>query len=123
MERILLVDDDDMLAAMIVDITARAGYEVFRAKDGAEALEAFDKSYDLVITDLIMPRTEGLELIRELRRLNADTPIIAMSGGGRNAPETYLPVAKLLGATVALSKPFSSQQLLAAIRSAVAPHH
>jgi DNA-binding response OmpR family regulator len=123
MERILLVDDDDMLAAMIVDITARAGYEVFRAKDGAEALEAFDKSYDLVITDLIMPRTEGLELIRELRRLNADTPIIAMSGGGRNAPETYLPVAKLLGATVALSKPFSSQQLLAAIRSAVAPYH
>ena len=120
MARILLVDDDDMLSAMIVDVTTRAGYEVVRAKDGAAALEAFSNGYDLVITDLIMPGTEGLELIRELRRRDPQIPIIAISGGGRNTPETYLPMAKLLGATLALSKPFSTQQLLAAIRSALA---
>jgi CheY-like chemotaxis protein len=117
MPKILLVDDDDIFAAMLDKMLARGGYAVVRARNGVEAVALFDSSFDLVLTDLIMPQKEGLELIGELRSAHPDVRIIAMSGGGRHEPDTYLPMAKLLGAAVILRKPFSTDQLLNAIRS------
>jgi len=71
----------------------------------------------LVLTDLIMPGTEGVELIIELRRRHPGVKIIAMSGGGRNSPDAYLLAAQLLGAARTLPKPFANPELLATIQA------
>lgn len=77
------------------------------ARDGAEGLRFYgEHGTDLIITDLIMPGNEGLEIIQELRRANPEAKIIAMSGGGRNGPTDYLKIAKFFGARQVLAKPF-----------------
>jgi DNA-binding response OmpR family regulator len=68
-----------------------------------------------VITDLVMPDKEGLETIMELRRKHPAVKIIAMSGGGRINARDFLRVAKVLGADRTFTKPFLSQELIAAI--------
>ena len=70
---------------------------------------------DLIVTDLIMPHKEGLELITELRRDFPGVRIIAISGGGRLGPEEYLPIARKLGALHTLAKPFDRKDLLEAV--------
>lgn len=108
MAKILVVDDDDLLARLVEQTLVEEGHEVVWAKNGAEALKLYDPaSVDLVVTDLIMPETEGLELITELRKKNNRVRIIAMSGGGRSGPAGYLPIAKHMGAKAVLQKPFS----------------
>ena len=115
---ILLVEDDDLFAGMVDKMLVRAGYNLIRASDGRKAMRAYNPhTVDLVLTDLVMPDMEGIELICELRRLHPGVKIIAMSGGGRNRPETLLQPARLLGAVCTLEKPFSNQQLLNALDS------
>jgi DNA-binding NtrC family response regulator len=74
----------------------------------------------LVLTDLVMPDKEGIELITDLRRMHPGLKIIAMSGGGRNSPHAYLNLASRLGAASVLAKPFSFQELMDAIKGALA---
>lgn len=73
----------------------------------------------MVVADLIMPEKEGLETIRDMRRLAPEMPIIAMSGGGRSSPQGYLHVAAQMGASQILAKPFSFQELLDAVSAAL----
>lgn len=117
MHRILLVDDDDTFRTMLRLTLAKLGYEVIEAGNGVEALRLIDKNAtDVVITDLIMPEKEGLETIQTLRRLHPSVKIIAMSGGGRiHAAPDFLVVAKMFGAHRTLVKPFSNEQMIAAI--------
>lgn len=120
MAKILLVDDDDLVAGVIHKILTRAKHQVFRARNGAEALRLYEShAVDLVLTDLIMPDMDGIEMIRTLRRTAPDLKIIAMSGGGRNNAEGYLQVALQLGAARALAKPFSGEELVAVIEAAL----
>jgi CheY-like chemotaxis protein len=72
-----------------------------------------------VITDLIMPDQEGLETIRQLRARDPNIPVIAMSGGGRTHPDTYLKIAANMGANAVLAKPFTFADLTAAIDKAM----
>jgi len=72
---------------------------------------------DLVITDLLMPVKEGFETIRELRQINADAKIIAISGGGRAGGADFLEMAKKLGADRAIAKPFRPAELVEAVRA------
>jgi len=112
MKRILLVDDNENFRRPLGEILRRAGYEVSGAGDGSTALGLCRQhSFDLVITDLIMPGKEGLETIIELRRLEPELKIIAMSGGGRMNPEDYLPMARHLGADATLTKPFTAEKI------------
>ena len=91
MHRILVIDDDHHILLMIKKMLERAGFEVDLAANGDEGLELFKKlSVDLVITDIIMPEKEGLETIREMKRLRSDLKIIAMSGGGKVSSDNYL---------------------------------
>ena len=121
MKRILLVDDDPLVRGTLHAMLARAGYEVEDADNGETALDAYARQpHDLVITDLVMPDVEGLETIREMRRRFGDVRIIAMSGGGVGSASHYLQAAKRLGALSVLSKPFSNDDLLAAIEQALA---
>ena len=117
MTSILLVDDDEQLRNMLSKVLRRAGYEVRLACDGIEATKSYRcQPADLIITDLIMPEKEGLEMIREFRRDHPQARIIAMSGGGRTGHINCLEVARALGAQSVLEKPFSHQQVLEAVR-------
>jgi len=117
MQRILIIDDDHHILLMIKKMLERAGFEVDLASNGDEGLELFNKlSFDLVITDIIMPEKEGLETIREMKRLRSDLKIIAMSGGGKVSSDNYLNTAKIFGATKILTKPFTQKQMVSAVQ-------
>ena len=90
-----------------------AGHTVHEASDGRGALEAYYRLRPaLVITDIVMPDMEGIEMIRELHREAPTIPILAISGGG---PPVYLRAATGLGATAALAKPFGVAELLSVV--------
>lgn len=122
MARILLVDDDDQFRGMLESMLHRLGHDVVTARSGGEALREYGRNdTDLVITDLIMPDSDGLELIRGLRRDGSTVPILAMTGGGRTRPAMYLKMAASLGAQRVLAKPFSFAELTDAIAGALQP--
>lgn len=114
--RILLVDDDDLSRGTIHQMLERGGHDVVSSGSGSEALALFRTDrHELVVTDLIMPDTDGLELIQELRKLDPAVKILAISGGGRVNANEYLTVARKFGAAAVLAKPFSNQELKDAI--------
>ena len=116
MPLILIIDDEASIRNLLTKILNRAGYETICAADGKEGLKLQNQTpADLVITDLIMPEKDGIETIMELRKDFPDVKIIAMSGGGRIEPKTYLNIAKNLGATRSFKKPFDQKELLATI--------
>ena len=95
----------------------KAGHQVVEAPDGEIGARLFRQNpTDIVITDLIMPEKEGLELIMELRKEYPDIKIIAISGGGRMGPEQYLPLAEDMGANYTFAKPFGKDEILEAIQ-------
>ena len=115
-QSILVIDDDESIRALLRSILEREGYRVIDADDGVEGVKQFRESpTDLVITDLIMPGKEGIETIREIRQEFPHVKIIAISGGGRIGPESYLKMAKMVGALRTLSKPFDRMVLLKTI--------
>lgn len=121
MARILVVDDDPNIRQMLRSMLEREGYDVEAAANGRECLEFFRSApAELVITDIIMPEQEGIETIRQLRADYPNCKIIAISGGGRIGPSDYLSMAKLLGATHTLAKPFDRAQLILAVRESLA---
>ncbi len=116
MKHILVIDDDDMLRAMLKKLLGNAGYAVDVAADGIEAMKLQQLNpADLILTDIIMPDMEGIEVITELRKKYPATQIIAMSGGGRINADQYLTIARRLGAQKTFVKPFKSSEMLAAV--------
>jgi len=117
MYKILIIDDETHILFMLKKMLERSGYETELATNGVEGIELFKKSKpDLIITDIIMPEKEGLETIREMRRLKSDLKIIAMSGGGKVSADNYLMIAKIFGASRIMYKPFAVKEMLAAVR-------
>ena len=113
---VLVIDDDETIRVLLRTILERAGYRVVDAPDGNKGIRRYQESpTDLVITDLIMPGKEGIETIRELRKKFPHVKIIAVSGGGRIGPDSYLKMAKGVGALRTLSKPFDRLALLKAV--------
>jgi DNA-binding NtrC family response regulator len=116
MIKILVIEDDNSFRKVLVTMLERAGYEVMQAENGNDALKHCQSFQpDLVLTDIIMPDKEGLETIQELLNLCPNMKIIAMSGGGRFGPNSYLPLAEKLGAKKTLQKPFLRDELLSTI--------
>lgn len=112
MARILVVDDDDQIRSLLRRMLQKFGHDVIDAVDGKDALEKYTLNpTDLVITDILMPEKEGIQTIMELRRDFPDAKIIAISGGGAVGPETYLTMARELGADRTLTKPFTIEAL------------
>ncbi len=111
--RILLVDDDDGLRTALRRALEREGYAVVEAGNGKHALDRLkETSVDLVITDIIMPESEGIELALTLHRTQPQLPVIAISGGGNWTPEFHLSIARQAGALHAFEKPFVVEELL-----------
>tara|TARA_R110000824_G_scaffold118960_9_gene271733 strand:+ start:37765 stop:38214 length:450 start_codon:yes stop_codon:yes gene_type:complete len=117
MADILVVDDNPDLGDLLKTFISAIGHNVTLCGSSLSALETLaHHSFDLVITDMMMPDRDGLEILRETKRLSPDTPVLAMSGGSRLFP-TFDPLscARQLGANEVLPKPFRRSQLLAAI--------
>jgi CheY-like chemotaxis protein len=116
MARILLIDDDDAVRLTISTVLSNAGHTVTEARDGKEGIARYQpEAIDLVVTDLIMPEKEGLETILDLKKKYPNVKILAVSGGGRMAPEAQLNIAKKFGATRVLAKPFLMKTLSATV--------
>jgi CheY-like chemotaxis protein len=116
MARILLIEGDDAVRTTLRLILEHVGHTVIEARNGTEGLALFQHATaDMVITDMVMPETEGFEVLRELRSTHPSVKIIAISGAGRDSAEGYLQMAKHLGVSTVLAKPFSADVLIAAI--------
>lgn len=121
MPRILLIEDDDSVRNMLRQTLELMGHAITEARNGKEGLALYQSAnIDVVLTDIIMPDVEGMQVIRELRRQNPAVKIIAMSGGGRMNARDYLRMAQKLGAARILPKPFLGDELAAAIREVLA---
>jgi len=117
MKKILIIDDEPHILLMLKKMLERIGYEIDLAANGNEGLELFKKiPSSLVITDIIMPEKEGLETIREMKRISPGLKIIAMSGGGKVSADNYLEIAKIFGASKVIEKPFTQQEMVSAVK-------
>jgi len=113
MRNILVIDDDACVRAVVASTFTRLGYQVQTAENGAVGLRIFEaEPADLVITDILMPEKDGIEVIIALRQYLYIPKVIAMSGGGQRCGMEVLRTAKLLGADAVMSKPLSMSQLV-----------
>lgn len=116
MPGILIVEDDKDLREMLKVSLLRKRFTVLEAGNGKDAIVHFKPSVtDAVVTDLIMPEEDGLKVIMKLRELKPSIKIIAISGGGKAGPGSYLNLAKALGADAIYSKPFSINDMISRI--------
>lgn len=120
MPTVLIIDDEAPVRKTLRMILEKSGFKVREASNGRLGVESFQgNAADLVITDIIMPEQEGIETIMAIRTINADTPIIAMSGGGRVGNMNFLEMAQDMGANAVLPKPIKPANLLGAIRQSL----
>ena len=113
---VLVADDEAGDREVMAAILAEAGHELHLAADGSEALRIFSRRpIDVVVTDIVMPGHDGVELILDLKRLDPEAEVVAISGKG----DTGLHFANLAGASVVLKKPVSADALVAAVERIV----
>ncbi|AAW86838.1 response regulator [Aliivibrio fischeri] len=113
MAKILLVDDDIELTALLKDILSLEGYNVIEANNGIEGLAAITDDLDLILLDIMMPKMNGMDMLRKLRETN-ETPVLMLTAKGEEIDRV---IGLELGADDYLPKPFSDRELLARIRA------
>jgi CheY-like chemotaxis protein len=118
---ILVADDEAAIVSLMQKWLTQAGHNVICVADGAEAVRVLkSNAFDLVITDVVMPEIDGLEVIGALKKAQPSARILAISGGGKYVQGSdCLKMAKGLGAHAVATKPFTWEQLLAGINQAV----
>ncbi|MEK9502085.1 response regulator [Gaopeijia maritima] len=122
-QRVLVVDDEEGVRRTIDKVLSLEGFKVTTVSDGNRALRILDGDvFDLLVVDIYMPDLDGIGLMRELRRRQDSTPVLAVSGGGES-PHAFdsqgaLAVARAFGAAV-LPKPFTVDELLDGVRRAL----
>ncbi len=125
MKRLLLVEDEPGLVLTLRDRLTREGYSVDTSADGESGLErAAGEAFDLVLLDVMLPRINGLDVLRELRKRGIETPVIMLTAKGQIADKV---VGLKLGADDYVTKPFEMMELLARIeaklrRAPLTPH-
>ena len=116
MANILVIDDEKLARFTLRKILEQAVHKVIEAANGTEGIKSFQtQPCDLIITDIIMPDMEGIETIVEFKRQSPQTPIIAMSGGGRTRNLDFLKLAQQRGADQIIAKPFTPDELLSVV--------
>ena len=120
MARILVIDDDASVTRVVREHLLRDGHTVIEAYDGSEAIRILlEVPVDLAIVDIYMPNMDGIEFTIRLGHLRPEMKIVAISGGGYKGKEEVLQVARDLGASRTLEKPFTRDELLAAAHEAL----
>lgn len=118
--KILTVDDSVSMRQMTRIILSRAGHEVVDAEDGTQAMNLFDDSFDVVITDYNMPNMGGPELIRAIRNgsVNRSVPILILTTESDGSKKEE---GRAAGATAWITKPFTRDALLATVNKIASP--
>jgi len=113
MKKLLVVDDETSVREMIAEMLGNEGYEIILVKNGVEATNRLSTlDIDLVVTDIVMPDENGIDLIMDMKKKHPSTPVVAISGGGGiEGRFNYLEIAKLVGANSILKKPFTKDVL------------
>lgn len=120
MPTIVLIDDDATVQKAFSRYLSASGYDVQLANDGREGLRMIEaEPPDLVITDIMMPEIDGLEILMAIRKLDFPLPVIAISGGMRALPLNFLRHAKDLGASYVFEKPVPLKHLLSAVKELI----
>ncbi|MBS0632510.1 MAG: response regulator [Verrucomicrobia bacterium] len=122
---VLVIDDEESIRDLLGAILQHNGHKVTTAATGKAALQLIglgDHAFDLMITDIIMPDMDGIEIISAAKKLRPDLRIMAISGGGNlMSSHDCLRMAKMIGARTVLAKPFNEKQLNEAIEQTFAP--
>lgn len=121
---ILVAEDNASVLKLLAEVLTHGGYHVIPAENGQSAIRKFrDNKIDLVITDVVMPDTDGLELIMSIRTKSPSTPIIAMSGSYSILlnKDNYLTMARGLGADRVFTKPIQISELLTTVGELLNP--
>ena len=113
MAYILIVEDEELVRRSMRSWLEQAGHQVEEATDGEAGLRLLAcRAVDLVVTDILMPKLDGFELIREVRQHHPRTKVVAISGMPPLGSMTMVEAARRLGADDAISKPFGPSELL-----------
>lgn len=119
MATVLIIDDDEISRTIIHDIVRLCGHKALVAGDGREGLIRYRDAFpDVVVTDILMPECEGIEVIRTIRRDGLATQIIAVSAGGAFGRDYVLTMAERIGADFVLTKPFDFDALTLTLHQA-----
>lgn len=118
---VMVIDDDSALRRLVQRVLSGEGHEVIEAENGEEGLTLLQRHRpDLVVTDILMPKKEGIETISRMKEHHPATKIIAMSGGGISGNLMFLDVARALGVEATLAKPFRPAELVEAVARVLA---
>ena len=134
MQNILVIDDEPDVRDAVKRVLERAGYSVRTADNAIDAFAELERvATDVVITDIIMPKMNGVQAIESIRKAFPSVRIIAISGGGNFGISTYQPTAitttaylasaEVAGAHLALTKPFESGDLIQAVEKVLGVGH
>ena len=113
MSKLLLVDDDVELTELLSSLLTLEGFEVETANNGLEALQKLDESHELVLLDVMMPKLNGLDTLKEIRKVS-NVPVMMLTARGDDIDRV---VGLELGADDYLPKPFNDRELVARIRA------
>ncbi|MEK7344220.1 MAG: response regulator [Pseudomonadota bacterium] len=115
---ILLVEDEELLRAGVQEMLEMQGYQVITAANGQLALECLSAgAIDLIITDLVMPKMNGIDFVQQLRTGYPDVPVIVVSGSTRNIMQRFgIDNIQVPGADASLPKPFKGVELIAQVQ-------
>jgi CheY-like chemotaxis protein len=118
--KILLIEDEVLVRTMFRDALVGVGHEVVEASDGEEGVRLFRaENPDVIITDLVMPHKGGLTAIKEIRAVDLQTPILAISGGSREGKLSFLRSAGTFPGVRTFQKPIPLDKLLEAVGEAL----
>lgn len=117
MAKVLVVEDSAAVRLAVTEVIEQAGHTVTSAENGRVAIEILEnESFDLIVTDVLMPEADGLEVIKATRARHPTTQVLAMSGGAPNLPAGYaLKMAEMFAADAVLFKPFLNEELRKAV--------
>jgi len=128
MSNVLIIDDESDVRDALELVLGRAGFEVRSVADGNAGIAACrERLPDVIVTDMIMPKLDGAQLIRQIKSEHPKAKVVAISGGGNFGPASYEPnaiktdaflaAAKAAGADKVLTKPFETEDIVQAVRS------
>ena len=117
MKKLLIVDDEKVFTQAMARLFTQKNFHVTVASNGFEAIDALKEvEPDIIISDILMPNSDGIELLLYIKKNKIKTPVIAISGGGRLSSIDYLKMAERFGATATLNKPVSFDELLVTVK-------